>query len=103
MDEYGEHRVHFWYVNVGQELARVEMPEWAALSTETVGFAHAAVLAQAEKGHGYPVALSEAHEQAVVTGRDRENFATLLGEAMAAQKLPVTTSEKARSKRARFV
>jgi hypothetical protein len=103
MDEYGEHRVHFFYVNVGQELARVEMPEWTALSPEAVGFAHAAVLAQADKGHGYPVALSEAHEQAVVTGRDRENFATLLGEAMAAQKLPVTTSEKARSKRARFV
>ena len=103
MDDYGEHRVHFWYVNVGQELARVEMPEWVALSPETVDFAHAAVLAQADKGHGYPVALSEAHEQAVVTGRDRENFATLLGEAMAAQKLPVTTSEKARSKRARFV
>jgi hypothetical protein len=103
MDDYGEHRVHFWYVNVGQELARVEMPEWAALSPESVEFAHAAVLAQADKGHGYPVALSEAHEQAVVTGRDRENFVTLLGEAMAAQKLPVTTSEKARSKRARFV
>jgi len=43
------------------------------------------------KGHGYPVALSEAHEQAVVE------------DTLATERLPVVTSEKARTKRTRYV
>ena len=102
MDYYGGHAVRFCYVNVGQEMARVEMPEWSA-SEPALSFAHAALLAQAEKGHGYPVALSEAHEQAVVTTQDREHFRWLIEDALEAERLPVFTSEKARSKRTRFL
>ena len=32
---------------------------------------------QCELGFGYPVAVSEAHEQAVITGHDREEFRRL--------------------------
>jgi NurA-like 5'-3' nuclease len=36
------------------------------------------MLAQAHKGYGYPVALAEAHNQAVVRGSDRARFFALL-------------------------
>lgn len=100
-ESYGEHGVLFFYVNVGEEVARIETPSWT--SAEGVGLAHAALLAQTEKGQGYPLALQEAHEQAVVTGPDRRDFERLLYETMSAARLPTPTSQKARSKRTRFV
>ena len=100
-EAYGEHGVIFFYVNAGEEVARLEMPAWT--SAEGVGLAHAALLAQTEKGRGYPLALQEAHEQAVVTGPDRRDFDRLLYETMSAERLPSPTSGKAFSKRARFV
>ena len=36
------------------------------------------MLAQVQKGYGYPVALAEAHNQAVVRGGDRASFFGLL-------------------------
>lgn len=36
------------------------------------------MLAQVQKGYGYPVALAEAHNQAVVRGSDRARFFGLL-------------------------
>ena len=98
---YGAHQVSFFYVNVGEEVARVETPAWT--SAEGVGLAHAGILSQARKGHGYPLALQEAHEQAVVSGADRAHFAHLLYEALATERLPTPTSQKARSKRTRFI
>jgi hypothetical protein len=99
---YGDHRVRFWYLHLGEEVCRVEMPEWSAVGP-ALDLAHAALLSQAIKGHGYPLALQEAHEQAVVNGADREYFAQLLEETLAAEHLPTGTSQKARSKRTRFV
>jgi hypothetical protein len=103
VDHYGEHQVVFFYVNAGEEIARVEMLAWSAGLEGAVGFAHAALLAQVEKGHGYPVALSEAHEQAVITGQDRRHFQLLMEDALAGERLPTGTSEKERSKRTRYV
>ncbi|MBI2872001.1 MAG: DNA double-strand break repair nuclease NurA [Chloroflexi bacterium] len=103
VESYGEHAPHFFYVHGGQEIGRVELPAWAAKDEALLGLVHAAVVEQCQKGHGYPVALSESHEQAVVTGQDREHFALLVEEALAGRRLPVSTSEKARSKRTRFV
>ena len=100
---YREHQVRFFYLNVGDEVARVELPAWCADDERALGFAHAALLSQTAKGHGYPVALQEAHEQAVVSGADREHFALLVEAAMAQEHLPTRTSQKARSKRTRFV
>ena len=100
---YGHHHVLFCYLHAGQELARVEMPAWTAANRDALDFAHAALLAQVEKGLGYPVALSEAHEQAVVTTQDRHHFELLMEEALAAEHQPLATSEKARSKRTRYL
>ncbi len=100
-ERYGSHQIAFFYVNLGEEIARVEMPSWSGPGA--VDLAHAGLLAQAEKGHGYPLALQEAHEQAVITGADRQLFGQLVYETLATEDLPTPTSQKARSKRTRFV
>ncbi|MDA1036380.1 MAG: DNA double-strand break repair nuclease NurA [Chloroflexi bacterium] len=101
-DFYGQHQVRFCYIHLGEEVCRLEMPSWSA-EGPALDFAHAALLSQAAKGHGYPIALQEAHEQAVVSGADREYFAQLVEEMLVEEGLPTTTSQKSRSKRTRFI
>ncbi len=100
---YGEHLVHFFYVKLDDEVARVEVPQWVALNEDLLNLTHSLVLDQCRRGQGYPVALSEAHEQAVVTGADRENFWTLVESSLVEEKMPISTSAKSRSKRTRWV
>ena len=69
---YGEHWVYFFYLKVGDEVARVEIPQWVARNENLLSLVHTLVLDQCQRGQGYPVALSEAHEKAVVTGANRE-------------------------------
>ena len=101
--QYGEHRVHFFYVRVDDEIARIEIPQWVAENEALLGLTHALVLDQCRRGHGYPVALSESHEQAVVTGADRENFWELMESTMVEEHLPGAGSAKSLSKRTRWV
>lgn len=101
--QYGEHKIFFYYINVDEEIARVEIPEWVAKNGELLSLTHALILDQCRRGHGYPVALSEAHEQAVVTGADRENFWQMVETALADEKIQTFTSAKARSKNTRWV
>ncbi|MBI4284349.1 MAG: DNA double-strand break repair nuclease NurA [Chloroflexi bacterium] len=100
---YGEHRVHFFYLKNEEEIARVEIPQWVATNGELLNQTHALVLDQCRRGQGYPVALSEAHEQAVVTGADRENFWQLVELALQDEHLPSIESAKSKSKRMRGV
>jgi hypothetical protein len=81
-DFYGHHAIHFCYVHVGAEVARVEVPQWVAEDEVMLGLALSIVLAQVQKGYGYPVALAEAHNQAVVRGGDRSRFFALLEQEM---------------------
>ncbi len=95
---YREHAVYFFYVHVGDEIGRVEIPKWVAESEELLELVHAVIIDQCSKGLGYPVALSEAHEQAVVTWQDREQFQKLVESSLHQNHLPVYVSEKQRSK-----
>ena len=79
---YNHHRVYFCYVHVGTEIARVEMPEWVAEDSELLNSALCLTVAQVQKGFGYPVALAEAHNQAVVRGGDRTRFFAFLEQEM---------------------
>jgi hypothetical protein len=80
---YGvDYAVHFCYVNVGAEVARVEVPAWVALDETMLAQALSLVMAQVQKGYGYPVALAEAHNQAVVRGGDRSRFFAMLEREM---------------------
>jgi hypothetical protein len=67
--------IDFVYLHAGGEIARLEFPAWTTPSgLESIC---AAVADQCAKGMGYPVALSEAHEQAVVKAADRRAFLEL--------------------------
>ena len=102
-ESYGLHRIYFYYMNTGDEIARIEVPEWVATDERLLAMSHTLILDQCRRGMGYPVAIAEAHEQAVVTGQDREAFKQLLEDALTRQRLPVYTSEKNRSKQRRWL
>ncbi|PSB25240.1 DNA double-strand break repair nuclease NurA [Stenomitos frigidus] len=82
LDLYGDHHIYFCYVHVGTEIARVEFPAWVAEDANLLDTALSLTLAQVQKGYGYPVALAEAHNQAVVRGGDRSRFFALLEQQM---------------------
>lgn len=83
LDLYNEaQRIYFCYVNVGTEIARIEVPAWLAEDTALFDRSLSIVLAQVYKGYGYPVALAEAHNQAVIRGGDRARFFALLEQQM---------------------
>lgn len=69
---------YFFYLNTGLEIARVEVPAWIALDADLLETVAGIIYDQALKGHGYPISLAEAHEQAVVTTADREFFYHIL-------------------------
>ncbi len=102
-EHYGEHRVHFFYLRAGDEIARIEVPQWVAANDALMNLAHGLVLDQCRRGHGYPVALSEAHELAVVTGADRESFWELVESSLIEEHLPDASSAKSMSKRTRWI
>ncbi|MEO0967275.1 MAG: DNA double-strand break repair nuclease NurA [Cyanobacteria bacterium J06639_18] len=82
LDLYDEQRIYFCYVHVGAEIARIEVPAWVAKNTAMFNLALGLMLAQVQKGYGYPVAIAEAHNQAVVRGGDRSRFFALLERQM---------------------
>jgi hypothetical protein len=79
VESYPQHlRPYFCYINTGSEIARIELPAWIAQDDAKRHNLMNVIMDQCKKGYGYPVVLSEAHEQAVVTTADREFFYTLL-------------------------
>jgi len=100
---YGPHRVGFFYLNAGPEVARVEVPWFVAEDPDLLGLCHALVWDQARRGVGYPAVLAEAHEQAVIRGPDRELFRAMLLDGLARLGLPEAESPKAATKRRRPV
>ena len=102
-ENYGPHTVYFFYMKLENEIARVEIPAWVAQDAAKLGLTHSLMLDQCRRGQGYPVALSEAHEQAVVTGADRQNFQALVETMMTDEHVSSSTSAKSRSKNTRWV
>ena len=99
----GQEWSHFYYLNGGAEIARVEAPDWLASDLELLALSHVMLVKQCELGLGYPVAISEAHEQAVITGHDREEFRRLTLMLLEQRGLPTPESAKATSKRRPWV
>ena len=102
MNYYGGHEIRFFYLKADNEIARVEFPRWVQ-DNGLVDMLHTLILDQCRRGRGYPVALSESHEQAVVTGADREQFRHLVELVLAEHRLPTPTSDKNMSKRTRWI
>jgi hypothetical protein len=72
-------------------------------SSELLEMVHALVVEQCRKGFGYPVALSEAHEQAVVSGADRAQFWDVVERVMLEGNIGADISLKQRSKKIRWI
>jgi hypothetical protein len=99
IEEYGHHKIKFFYLNVGEEIVRIEFPQWIANDRKYLDLVHVLCFEQAQKGLGYPVALSEAHEQAVVKGKDREFFYKMIEETFVRIGKNANITNKALSKR----
>ncbi|NTW21284.1 MAG: DNA double-strand break repair nuclease NurA, partial [Nostocales cyanobacterium W4_Combined_metabat2_030] len=82
LELYADHIIYFCYVHVGTEIARIEVPAWVAENSTMFDEILGLMLAQVQKGYGYPVAIAEAHNQAVVRGGDRTRFFALLERQM---------------------
>jgi hypothetical protein len=100
--QLGHTTVNF-YLNTGDEIGRAELPAWAADEPGAVDLLHATLLDQCKRGGGYPTVLIEAHEQAVVNGRDRRAFVELVESALADRGVATRTSEKNISKTVRRI
>ncbi len=104
LEQYKEHnRIRFFYLHVGEEVARVEIPVWVAENKELLDLTHTLCYDQACKGGGYPVALSEAHEQAIVRNPERDAFFRLMERDFVHRHQSIASTQKAISKRARRV
>lgn len=101
-EKYGAaDRICYAYLHVPgrpEEIARVEFPRWVADDEALVDLVHAVVLRECDKGDGYPLILSEAHERAVVRGREKAAFHALVEHALYGPGRPAPTSRKAASK-----
>ena len=95
---YGEHRPHFTYMASDTELARVEIPQW---SLGRVALLQTLLWDQIHLGGGYPLALAEAHEEAVVRAEDRQLFRQLLEDEALRRSIPDRVSSKSTAKRQR--
>jgi hypothetical protein len=74
------HEVYFFYLHTGHnhQIARVEVPQWVALSYDLLSLTHAALIEQCKLTGGYPYALVRAHELAVVTNEDRQTLDAMI-------------------------
>jgi hypothetical protein len=77
------HAIYSFYLNTGADVARVEMPEWAALQSERLDLVHTALHDQCRFNNGYPYVLTRADEQAVIQGEEREALEAMIVQAMA--------------------
>ncbi|MCL2706689.1 MAG: DNA double-strand break repair nuclease NurA [Dehalococcoidia bacterium] len=102
-EKYGEHAVYFFYLKLEDEIARVEIPQWIAQDELKLDQTHALVFDQCLRGSGYPIALSESHEQAVVSESDKNTFRQLLVTWLSDEHIDYTSSAKSRSKKTRWL
>ncbi|HET9015906.1 MAG TPA: DNA double-strand break repair nuclease NurA [Thermomicrobiaceae bacterium] len=104
LERYGaDFAVHYFYLHTGVEVARVEVPRWVAEDRGLLDWTQAVIYDQCQRGRGYPSALQEAHEMAVVKMDERRAVELLIEQALAKHGLLSGRSAKDGSKRGRFV
>lgn len=96
----GQHEVCFFYLRIGDDVARVELPRWATTPGQ-VERLHATLVDQCRRCDGYPRALQEAHEQAVISAGDRQAFSRMLDAEALRHGLRASANSKQMSKRRR--
>jgi len=104
--KYDGHRICFFYLNVGGEIARIEAPRWVMRDPGMLDLVHSAIYDQCQRSGQYPPyppALIEAHEQAVISSAERQAVEHIVERELAALGLGYVRSAKDRSKRSRGV
>lgn len=99
LNKYGVHRIGFFYLHVGSEIVRIELPQWIGANAALLDLVHAVTYDQAQKGMGYPIALAEAHQQAVVRGTERDLFYDMVTAVFRQRGAPIAVSPKNLRKR----
>lgn len=94
----GDRPIDFFFLRTESEVVRVQLPAAQADDPELLAFCHAALVDQCRRGGGYPPALAEAHEQAVISAADRRAFAALVERQLAEFGLTAGPSAKQRAK-----
>ena len=89
----------FVYMHCGDEIARIEIPFWVAQDEGLLNTALRILMDQCNKGNGYPIALAEAHEQAVVNTSDRQFFFEMLYKMAINENYRLHASQKSLKKR----
>ena len=103
LEKYPEYRICFFYLKLENEVARIEIPLWVAQNEELLDRVHILCYDQTQKGYGYPVALSEAHNKAVIKGEDRAQFFSLISRKMLKQNRRISLSSKELRKRSSII
>lgn len=108
-EQYGAaDRICYFYLHVpgppglAGEVARVELPRWVADDATLVTLVQSVILSEADKGGGYPMILSEAHERAVIRAKEKEVFYLMMEHGLRDVGRPLAHSAKAASKRTPF-
>lgn len=100
LDYKDEDKIFFFYLHTGREIARVELPGWCAQPDgQFIELMHSAIYDDLQKGGGYPMTLTEAHEHAAVKPREQEQILHLLERACNREGFLMTHSAKSHSKR----
>jgi hypothetical protein len=100
---YGIHRVYFFLFNTGDEIARIEIPEWVARDQALLGALHGMLVDQCLKGFGYPAVLARADDRAVISLGDRGVLDTLVQQELARRGVVARPSAKLARKQVRSV
>ncbi len=100
---FGEHRVYFFLLDTGRELARVEVPEWVARDPLKLRWVHAVLADQCAKGMGYPAVLARADDRAVISTTDRTTLGNLVQQELARRGVHTRPSAKLGRKQVRTV
>jgi hypothetical protein len=97
--QYGEHRIGFFYLNVGDEnqteIARIEVPGWVYSTPDWLNRLHGAVMAQCRLVTPYPYVLARAHELAVITTDERRQLESFVEAALLRHGIRGQPSQKA--------
>lgn len=102
-DKTGDQRICYFYLNAGHEIARVEIPRWVAADLNHLDLVHGVIYDQCRLGRGYPTALQEAHEAAVLNMSDRRTIEQAVEAALSRMGIVSRHTGKDGSKRGRFV
>ena len=96
------HEVYFCYFNVGDDqhavITRIEVPVWATEDEAAMAVLHTSLYDQARVLNGYPYVLARAHEEALVTTKDKAALDNIIQQRLFAQGVMAQPSEKARQK-----